>query len=133
MRNMSGDFLFFLFHFLFGVDAVGGDFDFGNAAEGKQKFYEVLGRLFRSLFHNVGKRVGDRGLEHHTFGLQAGSVPTQKAALNNSDRCSPPQPKFLLFQSLPQTLQPSESVIFVVQGYREFVSYSAFPWQIIFG
>jgi hypothetical protein len=27
----------------------------------------------------------------------------------------PPQPKFLLCQSLPQTLQPSEFVIFVIQ------------------
>ncbi len=49
---------------LVGVDAVGGNFDFGNAAEGEQELYEVLGRLFRSLFHNVGDRVGDRGLEH---------------------------------------------------------------------
>ena len=46
------------------MDAVGGDFDFGNAAEGEQKLYEVLGWLLRSLFHNVGNRVGDRGLEH---------------------------------------------------------------------
>ena len=46
------------------VDAVGGDFDFGNAAEGEQELYEVSRWLFRSLFHNVGNRVGDRGLEH---------------------------------------------------------------------
>jgi hypothetical protein len=32
-----------------------------------------------------------------------------------------------------QTLQPSEFVIFVVTGYREFVCYSEFPWQIISG
>jgi hypothetical protein len=30
-----------------------------------------------------------------------------------------------------QNLQPSEFVIFVVTGYREFVCYSEFPWQII--
>src|SRR6266704_4409471 len=36
------------------VDAVGGDFNFGNTAEGEQELYEVRGRLFRSLFHNVG-------------------------------------------------------------------------------
>src|ERR1700730_7337150 len=42
-------------------------------------------------------------------------------------------PKFLLFESLPQTLQPSEFVIFVVKGYREIVSYSGFPWKIISG
>ncbi len=56
------------------VDAVGGDFDFGNAAEGEQELYEVLGWLFRSLFHNVGNRVGDRGLEHYALGLQACKV-----------------------------------------------------------
>jgi hypothetical protein len=32
-----------------------------------------------------------------------------------------------------QTLQPSEFVIFVVTGYREFVCYSEFTWQIISG
>ncbi|SRR6266478_2985272 len=62
------------------VDAVGGDFDFGNAAEGEQKLYEVLGWLLRSLFHNVGNSVGDRGLEHHTFGLQAGEVHAHELA-----------------------------------------------------
>ena len=62
------------------VDAVGGDFDFGNAAEGEQKLYEVLRRLFRSLFDNVANGVGDRGLEHHTFGLQAGEVHTHELA-----------------------------------------------------
>src|SRR5229473_5551960 len=62
------------------VDAVGGDFDFGNAAEGEQKLYEVLGWLFRSLFHNVANSVGDRGLEHHTLGLQAGQVRTHELA-----------------------------------------------------
>jgi hypothetical protein len=80
MRNMSGDFLFSLFRLLVRVDAIGGDFNFGNAAEGKQEFYEVLGRLFRSLFHNVGNRVGDRSLEHHTFGLQARKVHTHELA-----------------------------------------------------
>jgi hypothetical protein len=80
MHSMIGDFLFSLFHLLVGVDAVGGDFDFGNAAEGEQELYEVLGRLFRSLFHNVGNRVGDRGLEHHTLGLQAGEVHAHELA-----------------------------------------------------
>src|SRR6266702_2810298 len=60
------------------VDAVGGDFNFGNTAEGEQELYEVLGRLFRSLFHNVGDRVGDRGLEHDAFGLEAGKVHTHE-------------------------------------------------------
>jgi len=72
MWSMSGDFLFSLFQFLVRVDAVGRDFDFANATEGEQKLYEVLGRLFRSLFHNVANGVGDRGLEHHALGLQAG-------------------------------------------------------------
>ena len=54
------------------MDAVGGDFDFGNAAEGEQKLDEVLGWLFRSLLHNVANSVGDRGLEHHALGLQTG-------------------------------------------------------------
>jgi hypothetical protein len=80
MRSVSGDFLFSLIHFLVRVDAVGGDFDFGNAAEGEQKFYEVLGRLLRSLFHDVADSVGDRGLEHHTLGLQAGKVHTHELA-----------------------------------------------------
>ena len=38
------------------MDAVGGDFDFGNATEGEQKLYEALGWLFRSLFHHVGQQ-----------------------------------------------------------------------------
>src|SRR5229473_1904893 len=78
MRGTSRDFLFSLFHLLVRVDAVGGDFDFGNAAEGEQKLYEVLGRLLRSLFYNVGNRVGDGGLEHHALGLQAGKVHTHE-------------------------------------------------------
>jgi hypothetical protein len=72
MRSMIGDFLFSLFHFLVRVDANGGDFDFGNAAEGEQKLDEVLAWLFRSLFHNVADSVSDRGLEHDALGLQAG-------------------------------------------------------------
>src|SRR5712671_2443877 len=80
MRIMSGDFLFSLIHFLVCVDAVGGDFDFGNAAEGEQKLYEVLGWLFRSLFHNVGDSVGDRGLEHDALGLEAGEVHSHELA-----------------------------------------------------
>jgi len=72
MRRKSVDFLLSLFHFLVCVDAVSGDFDLGNAAEREQEFYEVLGWLLRSLFHNVTNSVGDRGLEHHTLGLQAG-------------------------------------------------------------
>src|SRR6266702_1013422 len=60
------------------VDAVGGDFNLGNTAEGEQELYEVPGRLFRSLFHNVGDRVGDRGLEHDAFGLEAGKVHTHE-------------------------------------------------------
>jgi hypothetical protein len=62
------------------VDAVGGDFDFGNAAEGERELYQVLGRLFRSLFHNVGNSVGDRGLEHDALGLQAGKVYAHELA-----------------------------------------------------
>jgi hypothetical protein len=72
MRSMSGDFHLSLFHFLVRVDAVGGDFDFGNAAEGEQQLYEILRRLFRSLFHNVADSVGNRSLEHHALGLQTG-------------------------------------------------------------
>jgi hypothetical protein len=74
------------------VDAVGGDFDFGNAAEGEQQIYEVLGRLFRSLFHNVGNGVGDRGLEHDALGLQAGQVHAYElAGLQHDSNIVPPQ------------------------------------------
>jgi hypothetical protein len=49
------------------------------------------------------------------------------AGLNNSDGCRPPQPKFLLCQSLPQTLQPSEFVIFVAaEDVEDSSSYSEF-------
>jgi hypothetical protein len=77
---MSGDFLFSLFHFLVGVNAVGEDFDFGDATEGEQQLYEVLGGLFRSLLHDVANSVGDRGLEHDALGLQAGQVHTHELA-----------------------------------------------------
>ncbi len=56
------------------VDAVFGDFDFGNPTEGEQQLYEILGRLFRGLFHNMGDSVGDRRLEHHALGMQASQV-----------------------------------------------------------
>src|ERR1700693_1208478 len=49
------------------------------------------------------------------------------AGLANSDGCRPSQPKLLLSQSLPPTLQPSEFVAFVVKRYRDFVSYLEFP------
>lgn len=62
------------------VDAVGGDFDFGNATEGEQQLYEILGRLFGSLFHDVGHGVGHCGLKHDTLGLQAGEVHTHELA-----------------------------------------------------
>ncbi len=65
---------------LVGVDAVGGDFDFGNAAEREQELYEVLGWLLGSLFHDVANRVGDRGLEHDALGLQAGKVHAHELA-----------------------------------------------------
>jgi hypothetical protein len=44
-----------------------------------------------------------------------------------SVRIGPPQPKFLLCQSLPQTLQPSEFVIFVAaEDVEDSSSYSEF-------
>ena len=96
MRGMSVDFLFFLFHFLVRVDAVGGDFDFGNAAEGEQKLDEVLGWLFRSLLHNVANSVGDRGLEHHALGLQTGKVHTHElAGLENGSQDEDPFTRIL--------------------------------------
>jgi hypothetical protein len=58
--------------FLVCVDAVGGDFDFRNAAEGEQELNEVRGWLFGGLFDNVGNGVGNGSLEHDAFGLEAG-------------------------------------------------------------
>jgi hypothetical protein len=78
---------------LVAVDAVGRDFDFTNATEGEQELHEVLGRLFRSLFHNVPDGVGDRGLEHHALGLEASKVDAhdltrfQRRFLTESFRC----------------------------------------------
>jgi len=54
------------------MDAVGRDFDFGNAAKGEQELNKVRERLFGGSFHNVGDGVGDRSLEHDTLGLEAG-------------------------------------------------------------
>jgi hypothetical protein len=62
------------------VDAVSGDFDFRDATEGKEQLYEIFGRLFRGLFHNVANGVGDCGLEHHALGLQASKVHTHELA-----------------------------------------------------
>jgi hypothetical protein len=39
--------------------------------------------------------------------------------LANSDGCRPLQPKFLLCQLLPQTLQPSEFVIFIAKDTED--------------
>src|SRR6266851_3582769 len=74
------------------VDAVGGDFDFGNATEGEQKLYEVYGWLFRGLFDNVTNSVGDRGLEHHTLGLQASKVHTHELARLEHHSCPTKDP-----------------------------------------
>jgi hypothetical protein len=41
--------------------------------------------------------------------------------------CTPLQSKLLPSQSFPQTLQPSEFVVFVVKRYRDFVSYFESP------
>ena len=60
------------------VDAVGGDFDFGNTAEGEQELHKVRGRLFGGLSDNVGNGVGNRGLEHDALGLEAGQVHTHE-------------------------------------------------------
>ncbi len=70
------------------MDAVGGNFDFGNTAEGEQKLYEVYGWLFRGLFDNVTNRVGDRSLEHHTLGLEASQVHTHELARLEHRSCA---------------------------------------------
>lgn len=56
------------------VDAIFGNFDFRNPAEGEEELYEVLGRLLRGLFNDMGDSVGDRRLEHHALGMKAGQV-----------------------------------------------------------
>jgi hypothetical protein len=56
------------------MDAVGGDFYLGDAAEGEQEFYEVFGRLFGSLFDDVGDGVGDSGLKGYSAGVEACEV-----------------------------------------------------------
>jgi hypothetical protein len=57
---------------LVGVDAVSGDFDLGDTAERKKQLNEVSGWLFGGLFYDVGDGVGNRGLKHHTPGLDTG-------------------------------------------------------------
>ena len=56
---------------LAGVDAVGGNFYMGDAAEGEEEFHEVLGWLFGGLFDDVGDSVGDCGLEGYAAGIEA--------------------------------------------------------------
>jgi hypothetical protein len=56
---------------LSGVDAVGGNFYVGDAAEGEEEFHEVLGWLFGGLFDDVGDSVGDCGLEGYAAGIEA--------------------------------------------------------------
>ena len=41
-----------------------------------------------SLFHNVTNSVGDRGLEHHTLGLQASKVHTHELARLEHHSCT---------------------------------------------
>src|SRR5438045_9796902 len=53
------------------VDAVGGDFYLGDAAEGEEEFYEIGGRLLGDLFDDVGYGVGDGGLEGDSAGAEA--------------------------------------------------------------
>src|SRR5260370_14713762 len=124
MRSMSGGFLYSLFHFLVGVDAVGGDFDFGNTTEGEQKLYEVLGWLFRSLFHNVGNRVGDRGLEHHALGLQAGEVHTHELARLQHDFYTKILP--------PRVVKCKPSPMMAGAGVRQSIATAAPGWPMPF-
>ena len=70
------------------MDAIGGNFDLGNATEGEQKLYKVLGRLLRGLFHDVANSVGDRSLEHYTLGLQASKVYTHELARLEHSSCT---------------------------------------------
>jgi hypothetical protein len=62
------------------ADAVGGDFDLADTPEREQELYQVLGRLVRGLCHDMANCVGDRGLEHYAFGLQAGEVHAHELA-----------------------------------------------------
>ena len=59
---------------LVGVDAVSGDFDFGDATEGEEQLNEVFGRLFRGLLHDMRDGVGDSSLEHYALSLEAGQI-----------------------------------------------------------
>src|SRR5882724_2898281 len=62
------------------MDAVGGDFYLGDAAEGEEEFYEVFGRLFGSLFDDVGDGVSDSGLKGYSAGVEAREVHADELA-----------------------------------------------------
>jgi hypothetical protein len=93
------------------------------------------------------------GFSKHIYPLRAGSSRANRLGGQPTTSRQRPAPKreiaklnpggrgfkyllrnqsFFSFQSLPQTLQPSE-LILVVKGYTEFVSYSEFPWSIASG
>jgi len=57
-----------------GADAVGGDFDFGDAAEGEEEFNQVFRRRVGRLTDDVTNGVGDRGVEQDALNLDAGEV-----------------------------------------------------------
>jgi len=65
---------------LAGVDAVGGNFYMGDAAEGEEEFNEILGWLFGGLFDDVGDGVGDCGLEGYAAGIEACQVYADELA-----------------------------------------------------
>ena len=62
------------------MDAVGGDFYLGDAAEGEEEFYEIGGRLLGDLFDDVGYGVGDGGLEGDSAGAEACEIYADELA-----------------------------------------------------
>lgn len=62
------------------MDAIGEDFDFAHALEGKQELHKIRRRISRRLAHNVADGIGDRGVKQHALHLHAGQVDTDELA-----------------------------------------------------
>ena len=62
------------------MDTVCRDFYLRNSAEREEELYQVFGRLFGGLFHDVRDRIGDGGLEGDSFGAKASEIYSDQLA-----------------------------------------------------
>ena len=62
------------------MNAVCRDFYLRNSAKREEELYEVFGRLFGGLLHDMRDRIGDSSLEGDSFGAKASEIYSDQLA-----------------------------------------------------